>query len=153
MDQILSFLGEHREEMIADLRRFVELETPSTDKSLLDGFAEFLAGYAETTTGGLAEVLENEAGGNHVRVRCGGDEPPIMLLGHFDTVWPAGTIETMPFSVRDGIASGPGVFDMKCGLVQGFWAVRSLREALGIEKSVVLSVIRTRSSGARVLGP
>jgi glutamate carboxypeptidase len=106
--------------MIADLRRFVELETPSTDKSLLDGFAEFLAGYAETTTGGLAEVLENEAGGNHVRVRCGGDEPPIMLLGHFDTVWPAGTIETMPFSVRDGIASGPGVFDMKCGLVQGF---------------------------------
>ena len=48
MDRILSFLGEHREEMIADLRRFVELETPSTDKSLLDGFAEFLAGYAET---------------------------------------------------------------------------------------------------------
>jgi glutamate carboxypeptidase len=137
LDRILSFLGEHREEMIADLRRFVELETPSTDKSLLDGFAEFLAGYAETTTGGLAEVLENEAGGNHVRVRCGGDEPPIMLLGHFDTVWPPGTIETMPFSVRDGIASGPGVFDMKCGLVQGFWAVRSLREALGIEKPVV----------------
>ena len=137
MDRILSFLGEQREEMLADLRRFVELETPSTDKSLLDGFAEFLAGYAETTTGGLAEVLENEAGGNHVRVRCGGSEPPIMLLGHFDTVWPAGTIETMPFSVQDGIASGPGVFDMKCGLVQGFWAVRSLREALGIEKSVV----------------
>jgi glutamate carboxypeptidase len=59
------------------------------------------------------------------------------LLGHFDTVWTQGTLEKMPFEVVDGVATGPGVFDMKCGLVQGFWAVRALREVEGIERPVV----------------
>jgi glutamate carboxypeptidase len=132
------FLQEHREHMLEDLRAFVERETPSTDKVLLDGFAEFLAGYA-ASLGGRAEVLPVNVSGNHVRARWGEDngEPPILLLGHYDTVWPAGTLEVMPFEVREGIATGPGVFDMKCGLVQGFWAVRALREVAGVERPVV----------------
>jgi glutamate carboxypeptidase len=50
------------------------------------------------------------------------------MVGHFDTVWPAGTLAHMPFQVEDGQARGPGVFDMKAGLVQAFWALRALRE-------------------------
>lgn len=139
MRDSLEFLKAHKEQMLDDLRLFVEQETPSTDKVLLDDFAGFLATYAEEKTGGRAEILPVEGLGNHVRVRWGdeGGETPILLLGHFDTVWPAGTLREMPFDVRGGLATGPGVFDMKCGLVQGFWAVRALREAAGGDGPVV----------------
>jgi glutamate carboxypeptidase len=71
--------------------------------------------------------------GNQVRVEWGVHEgkPPILLLGHYDTVWPAGALEAMPFSVHEDTARGPGIFDMKCGLVQGFWGIKALREAAG----------------------
>src|SRR5919199_156942 len=125
--------------MLEDLRNFVERETPSTDKYLLDGFAEFLADYAASVASGRAEILPAQGSGNNVRVSWGNEDedPPIFLLGHYDTVWPAGTLEKMPFGVTDGVATGPGVFDMKSGLVQGFWAVRALREVVGVERPVV----------------
>jgi glutamate carboxypeptidase len=50
------------------------------------------------------------------------------MLCHYDTVWPAGTLAEWPFEVQDGRASGPGVFDMKTGLVQAVWTLRLLRE-------------------------
>ena len=138
MDRILRFLQEHEEEMLEDLRLFVEQETPSTEKKLLDDFARFLAGYA-ATVGGRAEILPAVGSGNHVRIRWDdeGSGLPIFLLGHYDTVWAEGTIKEMPFGVRGDIATGPGVFDMKCGLVQGFWAVRALREVAGIKRPMV----------------
>jgi len=136
---VLEFLEENQGRMLEDLRLFVEKETPTTDKHLLDDFAEFLADYASHAAGGRAEILPAEISGNHVRVRWGEEDqgPPIFLLGHYDTVWAEGTLEKMPFAVRDGIATGPGTFDMKAGLVQGFWAVRALREKAGVERPVV----------------
>jgi glutamate carboxypeptidase len=138
-NRFLGFLQEHHDEMLEDLKRFVERETPSTDKRLCDDFAEFLADYATSVTGGRPEILPVSGSGNHVRIIWGegNGDLPIFLLGHYDTVWPAGTLKTMPFEVKDGVAKGPGVFDMKCGLVQGFWAVRALREVAGIERPVV----------------
>lgn len=139
MNPILEFLQKHQAYMLEDLRNFVERETPSTDKYLLDGFAEFLADYAASVASGRAEILPAQGSGNNVRVSWGNEDedPPIFLLGHYDTVWPAGTLERMPFGVTDGMATGPGVFDMKSGLVQGFWAVRALREVVGVERPVV----------------
>ena len=53
----------------------------------------------------------------------------MLLLAHYDTVWPAGTLAEWPCTVTDdGRVSAPGVFDMKCGLVQAVWALRRLRE-------------------------
>jgi glutamate carboxypeptidase len=124
--------------MIEDLRAFVESETLSTEKKLLGDFAGFLAGYA-TEAGGEVEVLPDTVSGDHVRALwdAENEEAPLLLLGHYDTVWSAGTLGTMPFETKDGIATGPGVFDMKCGLVQGFWAVRALREVPGIKRPMV----------------
>jgi glutamate carboxypeptidase len=87
VDRILRFLQEHEEEMLEDLRLFVEQETPSTEKKLLDDFARFLADYA-ATVGGRAEILPAVGSGNHVRIRWDdeGSGPPIFLLGHYDTV-------------------------------------------------------------------
>src|SRR5215208_1455070 len=125
--------------MLDDLRAFVEWETPSTDKNLLDGFSRFLADYAVSAAGGRAEIVPAVDSGDHVLIRWGEEDgsPPLMLLGHYDTVWPAGTLEVMPFSVEGGVATGPGVFDMKWGLVQGFWAVRALHEVLGVDRPLI----------------
>ena len=127
MTNFLGYLQGKQEQILDDLRQFVELETPTSDKMRLDDFATFLCAYATRMTGGTAEIVE-AATGNHVVVRGGsGSQPPTLLIGHFDTVWPAGTISQMPFAI-DGIAArGPGIFDMKCGLVQGFWAVAAFR--------------------------
>ncbi|HEX4963192.1 MAG TPA: M20 family metallopeptidase [Thermoanaerobaculia bacterium] len=61
--------------------------------------------------------------------------PAQLLLGHCDTVWPKGTVETMPVGVSEGRLTGPGVYDMKAGLVQGIFALRALRD-LGLAPSV-----------------
>ncbi len=63
--------------------------------------------------GFAAVVLE----GDHVRADRTGDGEPLLVVGHTDTVWPEGTLETMPFRVEDGRAYGPGVYDMKACLV------------------------------------
>ncbi|MBW8878478.1 MAG: M20 family metallopeptidase [Acidobacteria bacterium] len=61
--------------------------------------------------------------------------PAQLLLGHCDTVWPRGTVERMPVEVTDGRLTGPGVYDMKAGLVQGIFALRALRD-LGLAPAV-----------------
>jgi glutamate carboxypeptidase len=122
-----AYLRAHRGSMLEDLRTFVVHETPSEDKSALDSFAEFLARFA-ADLGGSVELIRAKEAGDHVMVRWGsGSSPPVLLLGHYDTVWPAGSLARMPFRAENGLARGPGVLDMKCGLVQGFWAVRALQ--------------------------
>ncbi|WP_249226606.1 M20 family metallopeptidase [Alicyclobacillus mengziensis] len=135
MNPILEYLENHQRDMLSDLETFVCTETPSTDKQRLDEFSAFLREYAESF-GGQVEVIPASGNGNHLRIKWGMDDKAaskqILLVGHFDTVWAAGTLETMPFAVHpDGRVTGPGVFDMKGGLVQGFWAIRALQEVTG----------------------
>ena len=63
----------------------------------------------------------------------GGGEPRVLVLGHHDTVFPLGTLAQRPFRVADGRATGPGVFDMKGGIVQAIHAVAALDDASGVE--------------------
>lgn len=130
MSELKQFLSGHAADILDGIEQFVGSETPSTDKPRLDAFAIFLADYAAEISGGETEIVPAEESGNHVVLRCGesNGEAPVMLVGHYDTVWPVGTLEIMPFSVADSIARGPGIFDMKAGLVQGLWAIRALRE-------------------------
>jgi glutamate carboxypeptidase len=134
MSLVTAYLERHRQDLLADLGTLVERESPSTEKSSLDEVARFLAGLAEDRTGGAATILPQAEAGDHVRLLWGAGangvdgSGGILLAGHFDTVWPLGTLASMPFEIADGRARGPGVFDMKAGLVQGLWALRALRE-------------------------
>lgn len=126
---MLTELRARRDEMLADLRGCVERETPSRDKARCDGFVPFFAALAERY-GAAVERIANPQGGDHLRLRWGAPgDGAVVLLGHYDTVWPAGTIERKPFVVEDGVARGPGVFDMKGGLVVALWAARTLHES------------------------
>jgi glutamate carboxypeptidase len=127
----LRYVSERLDELLADLERFVRLETPSDDKASLDAFAAALAGEA-AAWGAESHVVEEPEHGNHVLLSwTGDDEPPVLLLGHYDTVWPVGTLARLPFRREGGRILGPGTLDMKGGLVQGLWAVRAYRKLGG----------------------
>nr|WP_228046752.1 M20 family metallopeptidase [Saccharopolyspora sp. HNM0983] len=121
-------------EVLADLRRLVECETPSGDKAALSaGLAEIERWLGERL--GEPAVRHCHDGGSRgdvLDLTYPGTEPgAVLLLCHYDTVWPVGTIAEWPL-VEDGDRlTGPGCLDMKLGAVQGVWALRLLRE-LGI---------------------
>lgn len=127
MDPVHAYLRAHVEDMAEELRQFVEFESPSLDRPLLDRAASWLGGVLQGM-GGEVETLPQETAGAHLVARFPGrtDEAPLVLLCHYDTVFPAGTLTRRPFTIQDGRITGPGVFDMKGGYVQALWAIRSL---------------------------
>ena len=125
---LLAHLSPLQGDMLEALELVVSHESPSRDKSALDALADVIA-RRFSSLGLDVERLPNGQGGDHLRVRRGfaaGSKPPALVLCHFDTVWPAGTLDRMPFRVEDGRAYGPGVFDMKASLVLVEFALRAL---------------------------
>jgi glutamate carboxypeptidase len=96
-------------------RALVECESPSTDKPALDTCAALLAARL-ADAGASVTRLPGGATADHVRADWTGQGPRVLLIGHFDTVWPIGQIDRMPIHEQDGKLFGPGVLDMKAGL-------------------------------------
>ena len=117
--------------MLDDLRTLVEIESPSLDVEAVTASAEALAAMIERHLGGSAELVDSPVG-PHV-YWSGGGEPQVLLLGHHDTVFPMGTLAERPFDVRDGVATGPGVFDMLGGIVQALHGLSRLADTSGVE--------------------
>lgn len=137
----LEVLRARRNEMLDDLRRCVEIETPSRDKVRCDAFVPFFHELG-ARYGARCERIANPSGGDHLVLRWGDGEAPLLFIGHYDTVWPAGTLARKPFAVEDGIGRGPGIFDMKAGLVQALWAGRLLH-ADGAEAPPVTFIVNS----------
>ena len=113
-------------EAIELLRQLVNMESPSYDKALADVCGRFVAERFEAI-GGRIEIVPDGRFGDHVLARFGSSsETPLILLGHIDTVFPKGEIEKRPFTVNGSRATGPGVFDMKGGIVLMWMAMRQL---------------------------
>ncbi len=117
--------------LVSDLRRLVEVESPSLDVEALTRSAVNLVSLISERTGTAATLVAGPAG-PHVHW-SGGGTPRVLILGHHDTVFPLGTLAERPFAVADGMATGPGVFDMKAGIVQAVHAVAALDDASGVE--------------------
>jgi len=117
--------------MLDDVAALVNVESPSRDVQALQRSAATLAALIRARVGGDARLVAGAAG-PHVHWR-GGGEPRVLLLGHHDTVFPLGTLADRPFHVVDGRMTGPGVFDMKAGIVQALHAVALLDDPTGVE--------------------
>ncbi|MFG2718466.1 M20 family metallopeptidase [Streptomyces sp. NPDC048416] len=115
--------------MLADLEELVTCESYSADHKAVARSAHVVAAQGLRLLGAEPLILEAE-GVTHVQWTFG--TPRILLLGHHDTVWPMGSLTTHPWSVKQGIARGPGVFDMKAGLVQMFHALTLLPSLDGV---------------------
>jgi len=124
----LQFFEQRREPIIQTIRQLVEIESPSDHKQAVDRLGSLLAGRFEGL-GGHSKFHQTAKFGNHLQVDFPGkgSAKPVMLLGHLDTVYPLGTLNTMPFRVADGRAWGPGTFDMKAGIVFMLYAIEALR--------------------------
>jgi glutamate carboxypeptidase len=127
--------------MLATVERLAALESPSDDKAAVDRVVDALAAIG-AELGFRASRVTVDAAGDHLRLESG---PPraaasrrVLLLGHTDTVWPVGTLAAMPIARRDGTLTGPGVYDMKAGLVIGLQAMRALVDAGGDGASITL---------------
>ena len=108
------------------LEGLVRAESPSTDKRAVDACGALLAARLREI-GGRVELLRQIDAGDHVRAEFGeGGRARILLLGHFDTVWPVGQLRSMPFEERDGRLHGPGIYDMKAGIAVSLLAMRLL---------------------------
>ncbi len=126
--------------MVDLLRRLAEIESPTDDPGSQARVQEVVAGRLRAA-GFRTRRLPGRDTGGHLFARPGGSGCPYqLLLGHSDTVWPPGTLETMPVEREDGRLKGPGVFDMKAGLVQMVFALETL-EALGPEPEVTPAVL------------
>ena len=110
------------------LRQLVEIESPSSDKAAVDRVGARVAEEARRL-GAQVEVVPNVETGDHVILRFpsadGRTQGGILLLCHMDTVFPLGTLERLPFREADGKLYGPGVLDMKAGIVIALAAVES----------------------------
>jgi glutamate carboxypeptidase len=111
---------------------------------LLEHSARVVADLLERRLGGSAQVIPSPAG-PHVHWQ-GGGAPRVLLVGHHDTVFPIGTVAKRPFAVTDGRATGPGVFDMKGGIVQMVHGLASLADRSGVE--VLITADEEVGSGA-----
>jgi glutamate carboxypeptidase len=117
-----------RPAMLAELVRLIEHESPSSEKHALRALGEHLLRRFSELGGAVKRVGDGGAA-FHVQARFSGpeDRRPALLLGHFDTVWPLGTLEKMPVREDEGLLFGPGVYDMKASFVM----VAAVLEVLG----------------------
>jgi len=128
-----NFCRGQRAWLIDTIEALVRLESPTHDKAAVDRCGRELASRMEAI-GARVTRLVRAGRGDHLRAEFGAAEDrgggtrQILLLGHFDTVWPVGQLERMPLARRDGSLYGPGVFDMKAGIAIGLLAARALRE-------------------------
>ena len=126
------WLDARRRQLVDDLVVYAELETPSDDLALLKKGLAHVEGWLTERLGppaNRAHHASGEYGDVVVLEYAGAGDRPLTLLAHYDTVWSAGTLDGWPVRVDGDRVSGPGVFDMKAGLVQAAWAVRALRAA------------------------
>jgi glutamate carboxypeptidase len=124
----LRFFTERKDAITETIRQLVEIESPSDNKPALDQLGALLAGRFEKI-GGHAKFHRVQDFGNHLQVDFTGARggKPVLLLGHLDTVYPMGTLSTMPCRVADGRLWGPGTLDMKSGIALVLHALEGLR--------------------------
>ncbi len=141
---LLEFCEHHQEEMLAVLKQAVEIESPSDNRAAVNNLGAYLAWELERM-GGKVKRFPQEKYGDHLQAEFPGrgSAKPVMLLGHFDTVWPLGTLAGMPFRVEGGRAYGPGVLDMKAGIVMMMFAVRALHSLHGDDHRPVVVLLDT----------
>jgi glutamate carboxypeptidase len=113
--------------LLETIETLVRLESPTIDKTAVDRCGAELRARL-TAIGGRVAALPRTDRGDHLIAEFGCGTSQILLLGHFDTVWPVGQLDRMPLTRSNGRLHGPGVFDMKAGIALGMLATRALIE-------------------------
>jgi glutamate carboxypeptidase len=151
--------GARRKEsaLLALIETLVRAESPSDDKAAVDACGALAVVHAKSL-GGRVKRHHQRAFGHVIETRFGpraraAAPKPILLLGHIDTVWPLGTLKSMPCRIAGGRLWGPGSLDMKAGVAMAFTAIEMLIEAGTLDREIVLLLNSDEEIGSPVSRP
>jgi glutamate carboxypeptidase len=142
-------------EMLKMIAELVGIESPTEDRAGVNRCVALVEQWIKAIGGRSERSKQRSDGGTAGDLLVGRFGParstvkPLMLLGHLDTVWPLGTLQKMPFRVRKGRVWGPGVLDMKAGVVMALGAVRILRDAGQLTRPVWLLLNSDEETGSQ----
>jgi glutamate carboxypeptidase len=139
--------------MIQKISELVSIESPSSNKAAVDRVVSLVAGWCESERGRVKLHRQSEFGDlleASFGPRRTSSTPPLLLLGHLDTVWEMGTIHGMPYRKESNRISGPGVLDMKAGVAMGLTAIQILRELKALNRQVKLLLHSDEEIGSPV---
>jgi len=143
----LRYATQKQVEIVRLVRSLVECESPSDASEAVDRFTALLAEQASGFA--TAEFLPGSSLRLEFALPGETKHGQILVLGHADTVWPLGTLQTMPFREADGRLWGPGVLDMKAGLAFCLFAARAIRDLnVAVRRKVVLLVVSDEEVGS-----
>ena len=156
--------GARRKEsaLVGLIQKLVRIESPSDDKSAVDACVGLVAAHARALGGrvklhrqrNFGDVLESRFGPRSPKTAAtSGSANKILILGHLDTVWPLGTLKTMPCRLADGRLWGPGTLDMKAGVAMALTAIEMLAEAGLLRREIVLLLNSDEEVGSPVSRP
>jgi glutamate carboxypeptidase len=151
LQTVLRSVEAKKEWMRTDLCNLVRQESPSEDRSAVNA-ASAMVDHIARDLGGRCKWNKHKNFGDILEIHFGSQSSklkPILLLGHLDTVWPLGTLKTMPWKESDGRYWGPGVLDMKAGVVMALTAVSTLRE-LNLQRPMILLLNSEEEVGSPV---
>jgi glutamate carboxypeptidase len=146
----LHYFEAKQEEMVRTIRKLVEIESPSDSKPATDRTGSFLAEKFEAL-GGVTKLHRIQDFGDHLQVNFAGraNSKPVLLLGHFDTVYPLGTLETMLCGIAGDRLHGPGVLDMKSGIALMLHAIEALQNwHHGLPRPVTVFLVSDEEVGS-----
>jgi glutamate carboxypeptidase len=147
----LSPIAASETQLLARLRELVEIESPSHDKAAVDRAGALVAAWALELRGQVKRHKQSRFG-DVLELRFGAARSRrgrVMLLGHLDTVWPLGTLAKMPWHEADGKLYGPGVLDMKAGVVMALEAIAAV-QSLGAARPITLLLNSDEEIGSPV---
>jgi glutamate carboxypeptidase len=139
VDVFLDVAQTKQKNIISLIRQMVECESPSDSPEALDRFVSLMSDVVAP----MAKIRTFRHGHMRAEFDLPGSKKSgqILVLGHSDTVWPMGTLRSMPFRQEKGRLWGPGVLDMKSGLAFFVFAMRAIRELdVPVSKKVVLQI-------------
>ena len=129
MQRRLAYFVERRDQILATIHKLVELESPSDNKAAIDHLSDVVAAKF-VAIGGALKIHRADDFGNHLQVDFAAKSgaKPVLLLGHYDTVYPLGTLATMPCQIANDKLTGPGVLDMKSGIALMLHSLAALKD-------------------------
>lgn len=150
-EDLLKVVKEHEKEMITELSHLVTHSSYTYAPDSVNRLQDYLADQFRKE-GCKVEVLSpnNVIYGSHLRIECGVGKEQMLLLAHVDTVYPEDTVAKSEFSIDDERLVGPGVYDMKGGVLQILWAVRLLKRLNLKTKYRIVLIINSDSEAGGV---
>lgn len=138
------YLDEKHEEVIEWMKEIVEIESPTDNREAVNEVGAWVKEKIKSLGGEIEVVPSNHPDrGDHIVARFKGassNEKPILLIAHLDTVWPIGTLEKMPFKIEGDKIYGPGVFDMKGGVIFALYAIKLIQD-LGLRLNRPINIL------------